>query len=70
MDAAEMLMSRFAASEVGDFRMTPEERVAKTAKLVTDMSEEIGALMERWLASSGKFSRVKKKLFFFLKIFF
>merc|ERR1712176_562002 len=49
MEPADLLLHRFAASEANDFRLTSQQRMKKTAKMMTDMSDDINDLMGQWL---------------------
>eukprot|EP00484_Ammonia_sp_Unknown_P018994 CAMPEP_0197028132 /NCGR_PEP_ID=MMETSP1384-20130603/7897_1 /TAXON_ID=29189 /ORGANISM="Ammonia sp." /LENGTH=1169 /DNA_ID=CAMNT_0042457085 /DNA_START=95 /DNA_END=3604 /DNA_ORIENTATION=- len=49
MEPGELLLHRFAAAEANDFRLTSEQRMKKTAKMMTDMSDDINSLMSQWL---------------------
>ena len=49
MEPADLLLHRFAASEANDFRLSSEQRMKKTAKMMTDMSDDINSLMIQWL---------------------
>jgi len=56
MKPADLLLHRFAASEANDFRLSSEQRMKKTAKMMGDMSEDINDLMNQWLPKN----KVKK----------
>lgn len=49
MQPADLLLHRFAAVEANDFRLSPEQRMKKTAKMMTDLSGDINDLMTTWL---------------------
>eukprot|EP00485_Elphidium_margaritaceum_P013870 CAMPEP_0202726688 /NCGR_PEP_ID=MMETSP1385-20130828/184740_1 /ASSEMBLY_ACC=CAM_ASM_000861 /TAXON_ID=933848 /ORGANISM="Elphidium margaritaceum" /LENGTH=1381 /DNA_ID=CAMNT_0049392915 /DNA_START=63 /DNA_END=4208 /DNA_ORIENTATION=+ len=54
MEPADLLLHRFAAAEANDFRLNAEQRMKKTAKMMSDMSEDIGSLMAQWLPKNKK----------------
>lgn len=49
MEPSVLLMSKFAAAQVNDYRLSPEDRLVKTAKMMNDLSGDIGDLMDIWL---------------------
>ena len=49
MQPADLLLHRFAAMEANDMRLTTEQRMQKTAKMMGDLGEDIGELMGKWL---------------------
>ena len=66
MEPADLLLHRFAAMEANDFRLTPEQRMKKTAKMMTDISDDINALMGQWLPKNKvRSDRTKSKTLVF-----
>jgi len=58
MAPADLLMHRFAAMEANDWRLTGEQRMKKTAKMMTDISDDIGTLMGEWLPKKHKSAQI------------
>lgn len=46
---AELLLHRFADVEATDVRLTPEQRMKKTSKMMGELSYDISGLMDKWL---------------------
>merc|ERR1712113_124018 len=66
MEPADLLLHRFAASEANDFRLTSQQRMKKTAKMMTDMSDDINSLMGQWLPKKNvKSDRTRSKTLVF-----
>ena len=63
MDPADLLMHRFAAMEANDMRLTSEQRLKKTAKMMGDLGDDINGLMGKWLPKNKTRTQSKTLVF-------
>ena len=66
MEPADLLLHRFAALEANDLRLNSEQRMKKTAKMMTDLSDDINGMMGKWLPKNKvRSDRTKSKTMVF-----